>query len=306
MGRFSNEEVAEAFARYRQVGVGEHNWSGWADLFTDDATYVEHFLGSFNGRDEIREWIVSCMKDYPNMSLWMDWWTIEDDRVALYIWNNLPDPTGTGKRYGFPNTTVLHYAGDGLWDHEEDFYNPADATKVWTEWFNDGGRLDLPIDKSLQGVDDWAPEVPTEAHSRDEVESEFNAYRKRGEIAVATGDWHQWADQFTADARYREHHYGTFTGQDEIREWITNTMGPFPQMFFPTDHFMIEGNRVVAVIPNCLPDPTGGSDEYGFNVHVILHYAGNGLWSYEEDVYNPKEAADCVKSWIAAGGTMGE
>ena len=21
--------------------------------------------------------------------------------VALYIWNNLPDPTGTGKRYGF-------------------------------------------------------------------------------------------------------------------------------------------------------------------------------------------------------------
>ncbi len=304
MGEFSDKEVAEAFAEYRKRGVGERDWAAWADLFTEDAQYVEHFLGRFNGRDEIKEWIVTCMRDYSNLSLWMDWWVVADDRVALYIWNNLPDPTGTGKFYGFPNTTVLHYAGNGKWDYEEDFYNPADATRVWTEWFEAGGRLDLPIDNSLTAPPDWAPPVPTRNHSRDEVETEFDAYRKRGEIAVATGDWHQWADQFTANARYREHHYGTFHGQDEIRAWITETMGPFPEMYFPTDHYIIDGNRVVAVIPNCLPDPTGGDTEYVFNVHVILHYAGNGKWSYEEDVYNPKDAHRCVGDWIAAGGVM--
>ena len=58
-------------------------------------------------------------------------------------------------------------------------------------------------------------------------------------------------------------------------------------MTFPVDHYIIDGNRVIALIPNCLPDPTGGM-RYSFNVHVILHYAGNGQWSYEEDVYNPR------------------
>lgn len=303
MGDYSNEEVEAAFAEYRKRGVGEHDWPGWASLFTEDATYIEHFLGNYTGREQISEWIVSCMDEYANMSLWMDWWVVEDDRVALYIWNNLPDPTGTGKRYGFPNSTVLHYAGDGLWDLEEDFYNPADATRVWTEWFSDGGRPDTPIDPTLQGIDDWAPEVPTKPHSRDEVETEFHAYAARGQLAVTTGDWHQWADQFTEDARYREHHYGTFNGQAEIRKWITDTMGPFPEMFFPVDHYLIDGNRVVAAIPNKLPDPSGGDAEFAFNVHVILHYAGNGKWSYEEDIYNPKEAHGCVGAWVKAGGT---
>ena len=304
MGHYSTDDVAEAFAEYRKRGVGDYDWPGWGALFTDDARYVEHFLGEFTGRDEITTFIVDTMKDYPFMSLWMEWWHIEDDRVALYIWNNLPDPTGTGKRYGFPNTTVLHYAGAGKWDFEEDFYNPADAERVWSEWFRDGGRLDTPIDLSLRGIDDWAPEVPAPAFPRDEVEREFDAYRERGKVAVATGDWDQWADQFTSDARYREHHYGTFNGQDEIRAWITKTMGPFPDMYFPTDHYMVDGNRVIAVIPNCLPDPTGGNTEYRFDVHVILHYAGNGQWSYEEDVYNPQEAEKVVGAWLQAGGTI--
>jgi hypothetical protein len=37
---------------------------------------------------------------------------------------------------------------------------------------------------------------------------------------------------------------------------------------------------------------------------VILHYAGNGTWSYEEDVYNPREAKDVIMKWIAAGGEI--
>ena len=81
-------------------------------------------------------------------------------------------------------------------------------------------------------------------------------------------------------------------------------MGPFPQMTFPVDHYIIDGNRVIALVPNCLPDPTGGSAEYSFNVHVILHYAGNGQWSYEEDVYNPQEAESVVSSWVKAGGSV--
>lgn len=304
MGRFSTAEIEEAFVEFRRRGVETHDWSGWAGLFTDDARYVEHHLGAFNGRVEIERWIVDCMEQYPSMSLHIDWHVVGEDRVAFYVWNNLPDPANTGKRYGFPNTTVIHYAGHGRWDHEEDFYNPADAERVWTEWFADGGRLDTPMDRSLRGMHDWAPEPPEPACPPQEVEREFQRYRERGNLAVATGDWHQWADQFTADARYHEHHYGRFRGQDEIRRWITSTMGPFPDMYFPLDHHIIDGNRVVAVIPNCLPDPSGGDAVFRFDVHVILHYAGDGKWSYEEDVYNPAEAERTIGAWIAAGGKL--
>ncbi len=309
MSRFDTTEIEDAFTEFRKRGVERHDWAGWADLFTDDALYEEHFLGNFHGRSEISSWIQACMAEYKSMTLWIDWHLVADDKVAFYIWNNLPDPTGTGKRYGFPNTTVLGYAGEGKWNWEADFYNPADAERVWTEWFTDGGRLDTPPDHTLQGIADWQPAPSTDVFPEAEVREEFDKYRERGRIAVATGDWDQWADQFTDDAKYYEHHYGRFDGQDQIRAWITETMGPFPSMEFPSTFAMIDGNRVVSVIPNVLPDATPGDrdpdKDRGFDVFVQLHYAGGGKWSYEEDVYNPKEAQDVVEKWIAEGGKIG-
>jgi hypothetical protein len=175
---------------------------------------------------------------------------------------------------------------------------------VFTEWITDGGRRHTPQDRSLEGVEGWAPPVPEPAFPVEEVEAEFEKYRQRGQLAVETGDWNQWADQFTTDARYLEHHYGRFEGQDAIREWINGVMQPFPTMEFPVTWKTIDGNRVVALIPNVLPDPTGGDGDFGFDVNVILHYAGDGKWSYEEDVYNPREAQEAIDRWLAAGGTI--
>ncbi len=238
------------------------------------------------------------------MTLWIEWADIEDDLICFYIWNNLPDPTGGTTRYGFPNTTVLRYAGDGKFDWEADFYNPADAGKVFRAWLEAGGRKSTPQDRSLEGIAGWAPEPVATVHTREEVERELEAYRARGALAVATGDWNQWADQFTPDAKYLEHHYGRFDGQADIRAWITGVMQPFPTMEFPIKLATIQGNRVCAVIPNVLPDPKGGDAYYGFDVNVILHYAGDGKWSYEEDVYNPTEAQAAVKAWVEAGGII--
>lgn len=305
MARFEPGEVAAAWAEFQRRGVETEDWPAWSRMFTDDAHYHEHNLGVFEGQAAIESFIVATMQDYPSMSLWIEWADIDDDIIAFYIWNNLPDPTGTGRRFGFPNTTFLRYGGDGRFDYEGDYYNPADAERVFGDWRRAGGRKSTPQDRSLRGIDDWAPAVPTPAFPREEVEAEFQAYRRRGEIAVQTGDWDQWADQFTTDARYREHHYGTFSGQDEIRSWITSVMQPFPTMTFPVTWTTIVGNRVNALIPNILPAPEGDDGYYGFDVHTILHYAGDGRWSYEEDLYSPAEAGAVVKRWLAAGGTMG-
>jgi predicted SnoaL-like aldol condensation-catalyzing enzyme len=300
----SRQEVEDAFAEFRRRGVGEHDWPGWARLFTDDALYEEHNLGVFRGQKAIEEWITSCMADYPAMTLWIEWADIDGDLISFYIWNNLPDPTGTGRRFGFPNTTFLRYAGEGRFSFEGDYYNPADAEKEMTECIRAGGRRSTPPDRSLEGKPGWAPPVPEPAFPREEVEAEFQAYRERGRIAVATGDWNQWADQFTDDAEYREHHYGYFKGQKEIRDWINGVMQPFPTMEFPVSWHTINGNRVSALIPNVLPAPDGDDGYYGFDVNTILHYAGDGKWSYEEDVYSPKEAEQVIGRWIAAGGVI--
>ena len=304
MAEYPREEIEAAWAEYQKRGVGEHDWPGWADMFTDDARYEEHFLGVFEGKPAITKFIVDVMKEYPAMTLWIDWSIIDGDRIGFYIWNNLPDPTGTGKRYAFPNTTFLQYAGDGKFSFEADYYNPADAERVFAEWLGDGGRRDTPQDRSLRGIDGWNPEPPTPAFPREEVEAEFEKYRQRAALAVESGDWDQWAAQFTDDAHYREHHYGYYTSGQQIRDWINSVMQPFPTMEFPPSYALIDGNRVSALIPNILPAPDGDDGYYGFDVNTILHYAGNGKWSFEEDVYSPAEAQGAIDRWIAAGGVI--
>ena len=82
---------------------------------------------------------------------------------------------------------------------------------MFKEWLTDGGRRDTPQDRSLRGIDGWNPEPPHARVPREEVQAEFEKYRQRAALAVESGDWDQWADQFTDDAHYREHHYGYFT-----------------------------------------------------------------------------------------------
>ena len=53
-----------------------------------------------------------------------------------------------------------------------------------------------------------------------------------------------------------------------------------------------------------LNDPKGGGEKYEFSCVTILDYAGNGEFSYQEDVYNPRAGEKVFKRWIAAGGVL--
>ena len=69
-------------------------------------------------------------------------------------------------------------------------------------------------------------------------------------------------------------------------------------MEFPPSYALIDGNRVSTLIPNILPAPEGDDGYYGFDVNTILHYAGDGRWSYEEDAYNPMNFMPMVQDYI--------
>lgn len=136
--------------------------------------------------------------------------------------------------------------------------------------------------------------------SRHEVEAAWRRFVAVGD----SGDWNAWADLHSEDCVWVEHHLGTFRGRAEIRRAILDVMKPVPMMTFPVEWHVIEGPRVVYYPWQVFPDPTGNQDVYRFGCVTILEYAGDGLWSRQEDIYNPREAQDVIRRWLAAGGRL--
>jgi SnoaL-like domain len=142
------------------------------------------------------------------------------------------------------------------------------------------------------------------AWSRQELQEAHDRYVAVANDCAQRGDWRAWADLFTDDARYIEHHYGEFVGREQIFEWITATMGEWPNSemrTFPHDWCICDEERGwwVCQIENRFDDPGDGGVYQESNV-TILKYAGDGRFSSEEDVYNPARFGAVVKAWMAA------
>ena len=137
--------------------------------------------------------------------------------------------------------------------------------------------------------------------TRTELEQAFRGYVEQSADAVARGDWNAWADRFTEDALYVEHHFGTFRGREAIRRWITETMAPVSEMTFPIEWSVIDEEKDAIVFQawNRMPDPDGGGP-YQAPSWTLLRYAGGGLWSYQEDIYNPNEFMQMMERWSTA------
>ncbi len=151
--------------------------------------------------------------------------------------------------------------------------------------------------------------TPTGPWPRDELESAFRDYQDEVERIAGSGDWARFADLFTEDAAYREHAYGDFAGREQIRAWIVRTMTAFPgseMPHFPIEWYLVdeERGRIVCEVWNDLHDP-GDGERHGASNLTILTYAGDGLWSREEDVYNPATFLHATQRWYAVARQHG-
>jgi len=123
MGTFTRDALERAFQNYWRTGAVGEDWDAWADLFTPDATYVEHVLGNLKGREAIRAWIKPIMAQYRELYTVYEWHMVDEasGRVVVYMQNRRDHPSGTGT-IDFPGITILQYAGDNQWSREEDFW----------------------------------------------------------------------------------------------------------------------------------------------------------------------------------------
>ena len=146
------------------------------------------------------------------------------------------------------------------------------------------------------------------AYPRAEMEEMVERWLEANRAGEAKKDWKHMADLFTEDVAYTEHHYGVFHGREAVRDWIVAVMAPFPHMRFPSDWIAYddENDAVVIMIKNLLDHPTDPEGEpFWFPNWTRLVYAGDGLFSSEEDIYNPnRDAPRVVAAWMQAGGQL--
>jgi hypothetical protein len=155
------------------------------------------------------------------------------------------------------------------------------------------------------------PALDSAGHDRDELETAFAGRMREVERIRSGGDWASYVDGFTADATYVEHAFGEFHGREEIRAWAVRTMTAFPGRVmtgFPVAWHVVDppSSRVICEVRNLMPDPGDGSALEESNL-TIFTYAGDGLWSRQEDVYNPLKFAALAKEWARraeAHGTL--
>jgi hypothetical protein len=117
------DELEQAFRTYWRTGAVGEDWDGWANLFTEDCTYFEHYYGAMQGREVVRAWIKPVMARYGEIYTAYEWHTIdvERGRVIFYMQNRRDHPGGQGT-IDFPGVSLLEYAGSGKWKREEDFW----------------------------------------------------------------------------------------------------------------------------------------------------------------------------------------
>ena len=164
------------------------------------------------------------------------------------------------------------------------------------------------------GLERWdLGPVTTSPFSAEEITEAYAAMHARVQEHARSGDWEDFALNFTEDAEYVEHAFGTFRGRDAIREWSLATMTSFPgsaMTSFPLAWQVVDapGSRLICEVRNLMPDPGDGSLHEAANL-TIMTYAGDGLFSREEDVYNPLRFMRMSVRWAQvaeAHGRLGD
>jgi ketosteroid isomerase-like protein len=128
------QEAIDAFRAYvaqRDLCVrGEAPWSSIAAWFTEDAVFIDPAWGRVEGRDEIAAFFGPAMAGLEGWDFPDEWTMVDGDRLVSFWWNRLPGADADGKPIQAPAFSVLHYAGEGLFDYELDVVNMAEVMEL--------------------------------------------------------------------------------------------------------------------------------------------------------------------------------
>jgi ketosteroid isomerase-like protein len=122
---------------------------------------------------------------------------------------------------------------------------------------------------------------------------------ERGELA-----WSALCDEFfTDDIVFIDPAWGRNEGRAAVADFMDKSMVGLEDWTFPEQWTMVDGDRVVSFWWNRLPGTRDDGRPYQAPGVSILHYAGDGRFSYELDILNMAEVFEIMKDsgWAPAG-----
>jgi hypothetical protein len=122
MAAYPPGEVEAAFRHYFLTGPVGEDWIAWSQLFTADATYNDHFWGTFHGPAEIQRFLEGTMSFAAHVYSPLVWYNIDGPHVVYKVVNRADNPEPGGEHIEFPSLQVIQYAGDGKWASEDDWW----------------------------------------------------------------------------------------------------------------------------------------------------------------------------------------
>jgi limonene-1,2-epoxide hydrolase len=142
------------------------------------------------------------------------------------------------------------------------------------------------------------------SHPIDEVREAVDRYvALRASIAAGEAGWPALADLFTDDVVYIDPAWGRIQGVDEVRAFMDESMRGLEDWDFPIEYTAIDGDTVVVKWTQQLPGTRPDGTRYEQSGYSTLVYAGDGTFSYEEDLLN---MAHVLEDLRASGWTPGE
>ena len=134
-------------------------------------------------------------------------------------------------------------------------------------------------------------------HSRAEVQSALERYLGvRDRINAGNGTWADLAQFFTDDAVFVDPAWGRVEGIEEMKATVFgDAMVGLEEWTFPTEFFMIDGDTVVVKWQQVLPGKRDDGRTYAQSGYSTLVYAGEGKFSYEEDLLNMVHVFEDIK-----------
>ncbi|MCW2652853.1 MAG: hypothetical protein QOE41_1072 [Mycobacterium sp.] len=115
-------EVERAFRHYYMTGPVMEDWVAWANLFTGDAVYFDHYYGTFTGPAQIAAYLEGTMGASPQVYTVLKWYVIDGGRVVYEAVNRADNPQPGCPPIDFPSYQIVDYAGGGRWCREEDIW----------------------------------------------------------------------------------------------------------------------------------------------------------------------------------------
>lgn len=141
-------------------------------------------------------------------------------------------------------------------------------------------------------------------HAPEEVQAAVDAYvALREHIAAGDAHWTAIADLFTDDVVYIDPAWGRVEGIDGVREFLDESMQGLEDWDFPIEYVAITGNTVVIKWDQLLPGTRPDGSRYRQSGISTLIYAGDGKFSYEEDLLNMTHV---LEDLAASGWRPGE